>query len=317
MQIRDNTAPSAMSCQSLQGDDDLLSLTWFCMAALCEMRVPNNPDAKRAAQSAVDEVKRIEAKFSRYREDSLTTAINRAAGISQVACDSETIALLDFASRMFAVSDGLLDLSSGVLRKVWNFRGNAAEPAMPALQASIEKTLPLIGWEKIEISETSIFLPIRGMEIDFGGIGKEYAADRARQLLVKQGVQSALIDLGGDIATLGSKPDGSPWNLGIRDPRAENKLLATLSLHTGALATSGDYERVIHFQGGRFCHILNPKTGWPCNHWQSVSVAHSSCLLSGALATIAMLMEQDALNFLKRNDAKWFCVGPNGDIVRS
>lgn len=287
------------------------------MAALCEIRVPQKKGAERAARMAIEEVRRIEAKYSRFTSNSVTTAINRSAGKSSYVCDPETMALLAFASTMFELSGGLFDLTSGVLRKAWKFqnksvRSNAAS-LMPPSKEAIAKLLPLVGWEKLKLDDGLIRLPIEGMEIDFGGIGKEYAADRARQILIQEGLDLALIDLGGDLATFGSKPDGSPWSLGIRHPRITDQLLATIPMRSGALATSGDYERSFVSQGIRYCHILNPKTGWPCQYWQSISVAGTACLSCGAFATIAMLLESDASEFLGTYDTQWIGVGPHGD----
>lgn len=291
------------------------------MAALCEIRVPQKEGAERAARMAIDEVRRIEAKYSRFTSNSVTTAINRSAGKSSYVCDPETMALLAFASTMFELSGGLFDPTSGVLRRAWKFqsksvRSNAAR-LMPPSKETIAKLLPLIGWERLELDDGLIRLPIEGMEIDFGGIGKEYAADRARQILIQEGLDLALIDLGGDLATFGSKPDGSPWSLGIRHPRIADQLLATIPMRSGALATSGDYERSFVSQGIRYCHILNPKTGWPCQYWQSVSIAEASCLRCGAFATIGMLKEIDALNFLKQHVTTWLCVRSDGEVFQS
>jgi len=312
------------------------------MATVCEIRVQREPGAESLALDAINEVRRIESKYSRYRNDSAISAINQSAGKAAVRCDPETMALLQFASHMFRLSDGLFDLTSGILRNVWRFHRSAqpqgscakqnssghsagvAPPSdhsaggdqIPPARAEVDRLLPYIGWHRVELTDSNIRLPLAGMELDFGGIGKEYAADRARQILYAGGIRSAMVDLGGDLSLLGSKPDGSPWTLAIRDPRATDKILATLPMQSGALATSGDYERCIVHKGIRYCHILNPKTGWPCQYWRSVSVAAGSCLLCGALASIAMLKEREAIAFLKQQKASWLCVGPDGLIYR-
>lgn len=280
------------------------------MAARCELRLPTKPDSRDAALAAIAEICRIEAKYSRYRNDSVIANINQNASDGEVFCDHETLSLLRFADDMYRLSGGLFDITSGVLRKAWNFKAGSV-----AAQAQLNQLLPLVGWKYVDIRHQTISFQRDGMELDFGGIGKEYAADRGRQVLIDKGVSCALIDLGGDIASLGGKPDGSPWTLGIRHPRQNDQILAVVPIQTGALATSGDYERFIVHQGIRYCHILNPQTGWPCTYWQSMSIIESSCLRAGALATIAMLKQQSAPEFLEQQRISWLGVGPDGAVL--
>lgn len=246
------------------------------------------PDARQgdaAAHAAIAEVKRIEAKYSRYLPDSVVSAINRAAGVAPVMLDPESRHLLDYADTCYRQSAGLFDISSGVLRRVWNFKSLE----LPA-NSSIGAALGLIGWDKIERSDTHIRLPIAGMEIDFGGFGKEYAVDRAAAILTSYGIANAMINLGGDLMVLGPHPGGRPWHVGIRHPRTDNTTLATLAITSGGLASSGDYERFIELDGRRYSHILNPKTGWPVvDSFQSVTVEAPTCLVAGSATTIAML----------------------------
>ena len=282
------------------------------MAARCELRVENGARARDAAMLAIGEIQRIEAKFSRYRRDSALSEINRRASSSKVACDAETSALLHFANEMYGLSNGLFDITSGVLRKAWNFN----DRQIPC-HLILDPLLDLVGWEMVELENRTVHFKKEGMEIDFGGIGKEYAADRARKVLLENHVNRALIDLGGDIATIGTKPDGSTWMVGVRDPRVEDRLIAVLPLTTGALATSGDYERFFEHQGQRYCHILNPRNGYPCSYWQSVSITDASCLRAGTLATIAMLKQDQAPSFLRAHRVAWLGIDPDGKIVRS
>ena len=242
--------------------------------------------ASDAAHAAIDDVRRIEAKYSRYRDDSVTTRINRAAGGVPVPIDAETAALLRYAEQCHALSDGRFDITSGVLRRAWDFR--RVPPRLPDA-ATLDTALALIGWRDVEWSDTSIRLPRVGMEIDFGGIGKEYAADRAAAIVVDRGVPNALVNLGGDVRAAGPQPDGAPWIVGIRHPREPNAAIATVELVSGAVATSGDYERYFEIDGRRYCHVLDPRSGYPVSHWQSVSVLAPLCVVAGSLATIAML----------------------------
>jgi thiamine biosynthesis lipoprotein len=267
--------------------------------------------ANEATAAAIADIHRIEAKYSRYRDDSVTSRINAAAGGAEVAIDAETAALLGYADRCFAQSDGLFDVTSGVLRRVWNF--GAASPRLPG-DAALEAALALVGWIDVEWSERTVRLPRAGMEIDFGGIGKEYAADRAAAILEGRGIVHALINLGGDVRALGPQPAGTPWRIGIRHPRRPGAAVAAVELDAGAVATSGDYERYLEVDGRRYCHILNPRTGMPAAYWQSVSVVAPLCVVAGSCATIAMLREATAEAFLQAQGYRFVVVAPDGSV---
>ena len=284
------------------------------MASRNEVRLvaPDETTARRWAQTAIDEVRRIEAKYSRYRDDTVISAINRAAGVDAVAVDDETAALLDFAARLHADSGGLFDLTSGVLRRVWDFKGKR----VPS-QAEIDAILPLVGWHRVEWLRPHLRLPRVGMEIDFGGIGKEYAADRAAAALIASGARHGFVNLGGDVRGFGARPDSQAWAIAIQHPRVPDRFIGTLDISSGAVATSGDYERFFEADALRYCHILNPRTGRPDVHWQGVSVAAPICIAAGACSTIAMLMPRaDARQFLSRQGVGWLAVDPAGKVER-
>lgn len=277
-----------------------------------QLYAPTPDEAGHIARAAAGEVARIEAKYSRYRSDSIVARINAAAGQAAVTIDDETAALLRYADQCHAVSDGLFDITSGVLRRAWNFR----EPALPE-PTSVRALLALIDWRAVHWSGHEIALPAPGMEIDFGGIGKEYAADRAAGVCIDAGVRHGFINLGGDVRVIGPHPDGRPWSIGIRHPRREGATIATVALAEGALATSGDYERFFELDGRRYCHILNPRTGMPVQHWQSVSVVAPVCVAAGSYATIAMLFEARARRLLERDGLPYLAVGPGGALSGS
>ena len=264
---------------------------------------------ERAAAAAIADVARIEAKYSRYRDDSVTAAINRAAGGPPVAIDAETAALLRYADACHRLSGGRFDITSGVLRRVWDFR--RTPPHLPDAAARMAVTA-LIGWDGVEWSDHAVRLPRAGMEIDFGGIGKEYAADRVATILAERGIAHALIDLGGDVRALGPRPDGAPWRVGIRHPRRAGATIATVELESGAVATSGDYERFVEVDGRRYGHILDPRTGLPVAHWQSVSVVSPLAVTAGSCATIAMLCEAAGAAFLDAQNVSWIGVDAGG-----
>jgi len=291
----------------------LFRQTFHAMAAEHEIQLAaaDLEHAGRAAAAAIADVRRIEAKYSRYRDDSVTTRINRAAGGAAVTIDAETAALLRYADQCHAQSDGLFDITSGVLRRVWDFK--RAPPSLPA-RAELAAAIALVGWPSVEWDTNAIRLPRAGMEIDFGGIGKEYAADRVATICLEQGMRHGLVNLGGDVRAIGPQADGTPWRVGIRHPRHHDAAIAGFDLAAGALATSGDYERYFEIGGERYCHILNPKTGMPVTPWQSISVASPLCVVAGSCATIAMLLEGAGAAFLDAQSVKWLGVARDGTL---
>jgi len=267
--------------------------------------------ARRAADAAIADVRRIEAKYSRYLDDSLTTRINRAAGGGPVGIDAETAALITYADRCHAQSGGLFDITSGVLRRAWDFRRQP--PVLPDA-AALAAALARIGWADVEWNERTIRLPRTGMEIDFGGIGKEYAADRMATILLEHGIAHGLVNLGGDVRAVGTQANGAPWRVGIKHPRQDGKTIASVELKDGAVATSGDYERFFELDGRRYCHILDPRSGMPVAYWQSISVVAPLCIVAGSCSTMAMLMEDAGEAFLEQQGLSYVAVAPDGAL---
>jgi FAD:protein FMN transferase len=268
--------------------------------------------ADRAARAAIADVLRIEAKFTRYRDDSVTAAINRQAGAGPVAIDDETASLLRYADRCHALSGGRFDLTSGALRRAWDFK---RRPALVPTDDEVAAARERVGWDRVEWSDREIRLPVAGMELDFGGIGKEYAADRAAAICRDHGIVHGLVNLGGDVRVIGSQPGGAPWRVGIRHPRNADAVIGTVEIHDGAVATSGDYERYFIVDGRRYCHLLDARTGWPVEHWQSVTVIAPLATVAGSYATIAMLLERDALAFVKQQDVEALLVAADGSLL--
>lgn len=289
----------------------LHSFSFTAMASRCEVRAwaRAEADARRWADAAIAEVRRIEAKFSRYLPDSVVSAINRSAGADAISVDEETAALLDFGAELYGVSGGLFDLTSGVLRRAWDFKA-----ARLPQQSVLDALLPQVGWNQVLWDKPLLQLPRAAMEIDFGGIGKEYAADRAAAAVAAAGGEHALVNLGGDIRIVGAQPGGAAWRLGVQDPRGEaGKAIATLDVAAGAMATSGDYERFFERDGRRYCHLLDPRSGWPVDHWRSVSVLAPVCAAAGACATVAMLQPVDqAVAFLAAQGVRYLAIDAAG-----
>jgi len=251
-------------------------------------------EALVAAESVIKEVKRIERLYSRYIDESETSRINRAANAgTPIVVGPETARLLTMAFRFHRMSNGLFDITSGIFRKVWNF----SSKEVPS-ENQVKALLPFVGMHNLILQGHTLQFKIAGMELDFGGIAKEYASDMAAQICRTMGEKHCLVDLGGDIAVVGPLPNGAPWKIHIRHPRIPNNSLAILDVSKGGVATSGDYERFIDANGKRFCHILNPKTGFPTQGIASVTVVASSCRLAGGLSTSAMLQGDNAPGWL-------------------
>ena len=286
-------------------------LPFKAMGSACEVVLASHTqnEAESMAKLAIDEVLRIERKYSRYTTDSIIAKINQQAGRVALQCDDETWALFQFASQLFDKSDGLFDITSGVLRQAWDFK----KPEVPTSQ-KLEALLPLVGWQNVVLQDQSIALPLAGMEVDLGGFGKEYAADRAVQVLKEKGVNHGYVNLAGDMRFLGPKPTGEPWMIGIQDPRARDQVVATLPITMGGLATSGDYERYFELNGQRYCHVLNPKTGMPVSYWRSVSVTSPATVVSGCTTTMVMLKEADGLAFLQATGFDFFAIDHTGKV---
>lgn len=255
----------------------------------------DEPTARSVAAEAVEDVKALEARYSRYRPDSLLSRVNRlAVEKNGVVVDEEMAALLDYAQTCYQQSDGLFDVTSGILRQAWNFSGDR----LPE-QRDIDALLERVGWDKLSWERPVLKFHVPGMELDFGGIGKEYAADRAASHCLARGITAGVVNFGGDLRVIGPHPDGSAWEIGINHPREPGKLLATLSVPSGAVATSGDYERCIVVDGKRYGHVLNPRTGWPVQGLASVSVVAVHALVAGSACTIAMLKESAGPDWLR------------------
>jgi len=287
------------------------------MASPCQLLL-DNVDEQTAWQLfdiAVNEVKRIEVKFSRYRPGSVISQLNNANG-KAVNVDDETAKLLDLAQLCFQLSDGMFDISAGVLGRLWHFKQQEQLPQ----DADIQKLRQYIGWQKAEWQAPNLRLPA-GMQLDLGGIGKEYAVDRVAALLQQQTVQlqtsqqdlqnttpAFLVNLGGDLFSHKLRANGESWKIAIENPNHRSiQNNRHISLKTGGLASSGDSQRFIDLGGKRYSHILNPHTGYPITDGpRQVTVYAQNCVQAGILATIALLHGKDAQDFLEQQDCLYW-----------
>jgi FAD:protein FMN transferase len=285
--------------------DDCWVGCFSAMASPCEilMRVDDEALAKKLLQVAAIEAWRIEQKYSRYREDNIVSRINSGDGKS-IEVDSETAQLLGFALQCYELSGGMFDISSGILKQAWPFNNTITHPS----HELIESLLPLIGLDKVQWVAPYLTLPPR-MQIDLGGIGKEYAVDRTMGLLLKLSDAPILVNFGGDIVCNKCPAADLPWRIGIEDPEAANEAQQLLELTSGALATSGNTQRYLISNGKRYGHVLNPTTGWPIEAAPlSITVAEENCTRAGMLATFAMLQGENAEYFLEQQEVKYWAV---------
>lgn len=272
-----------------------------CMASDCSILIEcDRVDLViEAAKKAIVEAWRIEHKFSRYQVGNTFSMIHSWPGVKQTL-DQETAQLLMFAHHAYTVSEGLFDITSGGLRRVWRFNGSDHVPNQAQVQAQLE----YVGWEKLHWHPDRpdlLTLP-KGMELDFGGIGKEYAVDRMLKLFLSifgDVPVAVLINGGGDIVCSGPRLNGQGWRVGIESLSADNTSDQIISLSSGALATSGDSRRFLLKEGVRYSHVLNPKTGWPIEGApRSITVAAPNCVNAGILATLSLLQGSEAETFL-------------------
>jgi len=296
----------------LESREDYCVGSFNAMASPCQLLV-DTTDKKLAGKLlsiAQQEARRIEHKFSRYRNDNIIYRINNSNN-KPVKVDEETAALLDYAKHCYDISNGSFDITSGVLREAWRFDGKNNIPTKKILN----NLLPRIGWQNLTWERPYITVP-KKMEIDLGGIGKEYAVDKTSLLLGDYSI-SILVNYGGDLFANGVRKSGQSWIVGIE---STNKLASNNSkeldshsvkefnLERGGIATSGDTRRFLIKNGIRYSHILDPRTGWPLlDAPHSVTVVASSCTDAGIIATLAMLKGEDAEEFLDSQNVKYWC----------
>lgn len=275
------------------------------MASPCEVLIAceKASDAERLGLLAYTETTRIESKFSRYRDDSAVTVINRANG-GEVCIDEETYGLLKYSGECHALTEGLFDITSGILRRAWIFDGRQHKPN----QKLIDQLLASVGWHKVKLTSNTVRLQ-SGMEIDLGGVGKEYAVDRVAKMLYDALPVPILVNFGGDLRAICAPPSDHKWNIGIEAAQTEKYPSGLIELAHGGVATSGISYRHCFVNGKRLGHILNPLTGWPVeNVPQSVTVLADTCTEAGLLTTTAMLNGSGAEEFLKAQGVVFQCV---------
>lgn len=243
--------------------------------------------------TAIAEIDRIEKLISSWDEHSQTSSINRNAGLKPVKVDAELFDLIERAIGISTLSDGAFDISYASMDRIWYFHGSMKSmPTDEAIKASVAK----VGYENIVLDRAAgtVYLKLKGMRIGFGAIGKGYAADRAKDVLMAKGVQSGIINASGDMNTWGKQVDGSEWKVAITNPLEKNNAFALLPISNGAVVTSGNYEKYVEFDGRRYSHIIDPRTGYPSEGIISVTVFAPKAELADALATSVFVMGIEA-----------------------
>jgi FAD:protein FMN transferase len=275
------------------------------MASPCELLVETGDAAlaRRLFEHAESEAQRIDRKFSRYRNDSLVHAINTSCG-RPVTVDDETARLIDYGEALWRLSEHRFDLTSGVLRYAWTFD----EGPVRADAALIPELRERIGWHRVRWQRPMLTLP-DGMEIDFGGIGKEYAVDLAADFAAAETDVAVLVNYGGDLRCTGRTPKAGAWRVGIESVQQSGEAARLVELKAGALATSGDARRHIEIDGVRYGHIFDARTGWPTpGAPRAVTVAADTCSQAGSYSTLAMLQGEGAEAFLEAEGVRYWCL---------
>lgn len=255
---------------------------------LIQFRHSDDKVARHFVASALDWLAAFEAKFSRFRPDSVVSKINEAAGREWIGVDAETESMLDLAADLHRVTDGILDPTMVPLLRVWDWK--TVHLKLPE-KSAIKAALALTGFRKIQRRPGRVFLPQPGMGLDFGGFGKEFAVDQLVGVAREHGIQDALIDLGRDLYGMGGNGQHPFWHVGLEDARTPGTCWGGLAVSGFGVAASGDGIRCFEHNGARYGHILDPRTGWPvANGLRGVSVIAPTCLQAGIFSTTVFVL---------------------------
>ena len=250
----------------------------------------NETVAKEHLEAAVLEIQRIENLLTTFREGSQTNQINQNAGMKPVKVDPEVFNLIERSLRISKITDGYFDISYGSIdRKFWNFDREMKELPDPEM---IKEHLKLVNYHNILLNreDSTVFLKEKGMRIGFGGIGKGYAAEMGKRLLLNRGVKSGVVNASGDLTTWGNQADGKPWTIGIANPDNARLPFSYMNIADMAVATSGNYEKFVSIGGKKYSHTINPKTGMPVSGIKSVTIICPNAEIADALATPVTIM---------------------------
>ncbi|MWB94085.1 FAD:protein FMN transferase [Flavobacterium sp. GA093] len=268
----------------------------------------NENEGNKSINLAIEEIRRIEKLLTTYKEDSQTNLINENAGIKPVNVDPEVFSLIERCMGISKITQGAFDISYGSIDKsLWNFDKTMTK--LPDAQTAL-KMVHLIDYKNIILDKenTTVFLKEKGMRIGFGGIGKGYAAEMAKQLLLKNKVQSGIINASGDLSAWGLQPNGKKWTIGVADPDSPNAAFSYMEISNKAVATSGNYEKFVTINGKKYSHTIDPKTGLPITGIKSVTIIASNAEFADAMATPIAVMGIKAGLFLIDQIPDLYCI---------
>ena len=256
--------------------------------------------ANKSIQAAISEVKRIEKLISSWDPASQTSLINANAGVKPVKVAAELFNLIKRSKKVSLLTNGIFNISYASMDKVWKFDGTMTEfPDSAIIASSVSK----INFENIDLDEnnSTVFLKHKGMKIGFGAIGKGYAANRAKKIMISKNIEHGLVNAGGDLKSWGIQSSGKPWQITVTDPKDKLRNLGWLNISDMAVVTSGNYEKFVEFNGKRYSHIINPKTGYPASGTSSVTIVCPDAELADALATATFIMGvKEGMNLINK-----------------
>lgn len=269
---------------------------------------PTKTEAESHINAAIEEIRRIERLLTTFDENSQTCLINNNAGISPVEVDTEVVELIERSIGISKITQGAFDISYGSIDKtLWNFDRNMTQ--LPSREEAL-KMVHLIDYRNILVDKenSTVFLRNKGMRIGFGGIGKGYAAEMAKRLLLQKGVGSGIINASGDLSAWGHQPSGRPWRIGISNPDFPEDIFSYLDISGKAVATSGNYEKYVMINGKKYSHTIDPKTGLPISGIKSVTIISSNAEFADAMATPIAVMGIKAGLYLVNQIPELHCI---------
>ncbi len=274
--------------------------------------------AEQNIDTVIAEISRIENLISDWKSDSQVSKVNQNAGIQPVKVNPEVFELTKRAIHLSHLTNGAFDISFAAMDRIWKFDGSmTAMPSAAAIKKSVEK----VGYKNIilDAKNSTVFLKLKGMKIGFGALGEGYAGDRCRNMMLARGIKAGIVNASGDMSTWGKQPGGQPWMIGITNPLKPDTLLTVVPMHQSAVVTSGSYQKFVVFNGKRYAHIINPKTGYPATGLCSVTVFGPSAERANGFSTSMMVLGKTAgLKLIKRfPEYHYILVTDEGKIISS
>ena len=246
--------------------------------------------AEDCINDAIEEIRRIEKLFTTYNTSSQVNQINENAGVSPVKVDREILDLIGRSKKISGITQGAFDITYGSIdKRLWNFDKSMTSLPDPKTAKSLVR---LINYKNVITNddECTVFLKEKGMRIGFGGIGKGYAAEKAKQLLKEKGIDNGIVNAAGDLTTWGHQPNGKPWTIGIAAPDSLRTPFSYLEISNTSVATSGNYEKYVMIGGKKYSHTIDPRTGMPVSGIKSVTIICPNAEIADAMATPVMIM---------------------------